>query len=212
MRAPTLLTILLGATLPGVLVAQGDPRLDRVDPAARAQVARVIDSLHALGVPAEPLIDKALEGTAKHASAALIAAALRNWGGQLATAQNALGAGAEEPEVVAGASALRSGVATTVLTQIAAARPGRDMLVPLAVLTELIGQGIPADSAAAAVVRVALRGGQEEDYRGIGRETATAHAPVGTPIGAPAGTGRPTTPAGGPPGTPPGSGHGHGRP
>lgn len=208
MRTSTLLTILLGAALPGALAAQGDPRLERVDPAARSEVARVIDSLHAVGVPAEPLIDKALEGTAKHASAALIAAAVRRWGQQLSTARGALGAHAGEPELVAGASALRSGVATAVLGQIAAAQPGGDMLVPLAALTELIGQGIPVDSAAAAVLRVAQSGGQEADYRGIGRETASTHAPTGLPAAA---AGRAPGQGGGAPPSVPGAGRGRGQ-
>jgi hypothetical protein len=204
MRVRSFQFILAGVILPSALVAQGDPRLQRVDPDARSEVARVIDSLHAVGVPAEPLIDKALEGTAKHASAALIAAAVRGWGQQLATSRAALGPRAETDAVIAGGSALRGGVSTTVLAQIAESRPGKDLVLPLTILTELINAGIPVDSAAAAVLRVSQRGGPDAQFRALGDAAATART---TPAVA---GGRPAT-AGGPPSTLPSSGRSRGR-
>jgi hypothetical protein len=204
MRRQLYLTILAGVILPSALAAQGDPRLQRVDPDARAEVARVIDSLHAVGVPAEPLIDKALEGTAKHASAALIAAAVRGWGSQLATSRATLGPRADTDEVIAGGSALRGGVSATVLAQIAESRPGKDMLLPLTILGELIRLGMPVDSAAAAVLRVSQRHGSDAAFRDLGEAAAVARTTPAAAIGR-------TPTAAGPPASIPATGRSRGR-
>src|SRR5438093_634738 len=54
-----------------------DPRLDRLDPDTRAQVATVMDSASRVGLPTEPLIQRALEGATKAAPGARIVAAVR---------------------------------------------------------------------------------------------------------------------------------------
>ena len=61
------LTLTLMAWRP--LVAQSrDPRLDRLAPTIRPQVAAIVDSADGAGLPTGPLIQKALEGTTKGAS------------------------------------------------------------------------------------------------------------------------------------------------
>ncbi|MGH7675042.1 MAG: hypothetical protein ACREMV_07200, partial [Gemmatimonadales bacterium] len=60
-----------------------DPRLGRLDPATQAAVGAVIDSARAVGLPAEPLIDRALEGSTKRAAGDLIVAAVRRLAAQL---------------------------------------------------------------------------------------------------------------------------------
>lgn len=149
--------------------AQGDPRLARLDQRTRVEVARVIDSLARAGVPAEPLVDKALEGQAKGAPGTRIVSAVRGWGGDLARTRIALGASAEEPEVVAGASAFRAGVTLAALHDLAVARGDQDLLVPLTVITELAATGVPPADAAAAVIQVAQSGGSDADFRAIQR-------------------------------------------
>ena len=151
------------------LSAQGDPRLARLDPRTRVEVARVIDSLARAGVPTEPLIDKALEGQAKGAPGPRIASAVRAWGGDLARTRTALGTTAGEPEVVAGASALRAGVTLAALHDLALARGDQDLLVPLTVITELTATGVTPADAAAAVIQVARSGGNDADFREIQR-------------------------------------------
>jgi hypothetical protein len=88
---------LLAAGVPGVAAAQaqagGTPawlraRLDgRLDPRLRVSVEKVIDSALAAGVPAEPLVDKALEGASKHAPGEAILRAVRTLAGDLARAR-----------------------------------------------------------------------------------------------------------------------------
>lgn len=154
-------------SLAGAAQAQ-DPRLARLDVNARAGVVAVIDSLHAAGLPTEPLVQKALEGAAKRAAADRIVAAVRGLGRDLGVAHGALGPQATDAELTAGAAAVRGGVAASVLATVAQDRAGKGMLVPLTVLADLLTRGVPVDSAAAAVTRVAASGGRDADFRQLG--------------------------------------------
>jgi hypothetical protein len=185
---------LLSLWLAPAAAAQGDPRLTRLDPRTREEVARVIDSLAHAGVPVEPLVDKALEGQTKGAPGPRIVAAVRAWGVDLAATRGALGPSAEAPEVVAGASALRAGVTLAALHDLALARGDQDLLVPLAVITELTAAGVPPMDAADAVIQVARSGGSDADFRAIQQSGGRGH-------------GRPATAGQGP-----GSGHRDPRP
>ena len=157
--------ILLFAAAATPLAAQGDPRLARLTPATRIEIARLVDSLVRRGVPAEPLIDKALEGQTKGAPDPRIIAAVRAWGVDLGRARAALGARASEATLVAGASVLRAGVAPDALGALAAARPDGDLLVPLTAITEMTAAGMPADSAASRIVTLTRQGGSDDQVR-----------------------------------------------
>ena len=105
----TMPVLLVALTLATTAQAQ-DPRLARrLDPQAQAQLAQVLDSARAAGLPLEPLVDRALEGASKGASVERIAAAVRKLAIDLTTARNALGGG-NVAELEAAASALRAGV------------------------------------------------------------------------------------------------------
>jgi hypothetical protein len=158
----------LAAVAPAPARAQ-DPRLARLDDATRGRVTGIIDSLRGAGVPSEPLVQKALEGVSKHAPSDRIVTAVQALGRDLGTARAALGPTATDAEVTAGAAAVRGGVSTAALAAVATQRRGGRMLVPLAVLTDLISRGVPADSAAAAVTRVAQRGGGDADFESLDR-------------------------------------------
>jgi hypothetical protein len=133
--------------------ATADARLGaRLDARTRAEVVRVIDSVGRLGLPAEPLVDKALEGASKRADGARIVAAVRRLAGALGTARAALGERASEGELVAGASALHGGVSVAAISQLREERPGQSLTVPLAVLSELIARGVSADTATRTVL------------------------------------------------------------
>jgi hypothetical protein len=205
--------ILFAVAFAGPAVAQGDPRLTRLDPATRSEVARLVDSLRAVGVPAEPLVVKALEGQAKGADGPRIASAVRNWGADLASARTALGPATSDAALVAGASAIRNGVSAAALTQIGAARAQGGSLVPLAVLSELTAAGVPVDTAVAAILNVARTGGTDEDFRGLQRGLGRGHngGADGMPQGAGGRRGAAGPPAG-MPGQGPGRGRGRGRP
>lgn len=142
------------ALLMVVQVAVPDPRLERLDATTRTSVVALVDSARALDLPAEPLIQRALEGVTKRADGARIVAAVRRLIGDLATARGSLGTTATPPELEAGVAALRAGASPAVLAQLRdLRRPPRTMA--LAVLADLVASGVPADSAAAAVLALA---------------------------------------------------------
>jgi len=146
--------MMLAALLLVTQVAVQDPRLERLDPDTRAAVAAVVDSAHGVGLPVEPIIQRALEGATKGASGARIVAAVRRLAVDLGTARTALGTDAAEAELEAGVAALRAGATPDVLANL------RDMRRPpltiaLSVLADLVASGVPADSAAAAVLALA---------------------------------------------------------
>ena len=145
-----MLTVLLLVTQ----VAVQDPRLERLDPETRSLVASVVDSARAVGLPGEPLIQRALEGVTKGAQGPRIVAAVRRLATDLGTARSALGTRATTPELEAGVAALRAGAGPQVLTQLRDARRP-PLTMALAVLADLVTSGVPVDSASAIVLAFA---------------------------------------------------------
>ena len=148
------LAVGLVATLLARRAAAQDPRLERLEPSTRPLVAALIDSARAFSLPAEPLVQRALEGATKRAPGDRIVAAVRRLAVDLGRARDALGPAASPPELEAGAAALRAGAAPAVLTELRRTRR-QPLTVPLAVLADLVASGVPADSAAAAVLALA---------------------------------------------------------
>src|SRR5438067_2201028 len=152
-----LLTLLLAATLAALQAAQGpDPRLERLDSISRPIVTALVDSARAVALPTEPLVQRALEGATKRATADRIVAAVRRLAVDLGHARDALGATASPTELTAAAAALRAGAPPATLTELRRIRR-EPLTVPLAVLTDLVASGVPVDSAAAAGLPPALR-------------------------------------------------------
>ncbi len=135
-------------------VAVQDPRLERLDPDTRSAVAAVADSANGVGLPAEPIIQRALEGATKGASGARIVAAVRRLALDLGTARSALGTSASAPELEAAVAALRAGATPQVLAHLRDVRRP-PLTMALSVLADLVAGGVPADSAAAAVLALA---------------------------------------------------------
>jgi hypothetical protein len=135
---------------------QTEPRLERLDAATRPTVAALVDSARRASLPTEPLVQRALEGATKGASGAVIVAAVRRLATDLGHAREALGSTASAAELTAGAAALRAGAAPTILAELRHARR-EPLIVPLAVLADLVASGVPVDSAAAAVLSLAGR-------------------------------------------------------
>lgn len=131
-----------------------DPRYERLDPDTRARVVPIVDSARGVGLPSEPLIQRALEGATKNAAGDRIVAAVRRLAVDLGTAREALGTKATTPELEAGVAALRAGATPAVLTRIRDVRRP-PVTMALAVLADLVASGVPADSAAAALLVLA---------------------------------------------------------
>lgn len=142
------------ALLLSTQVAAQDPRLERLDPETRSAVVALVDSARDDGLPVEPLIQRALEGATKSAPGARIVAAVRRLTLDLGTARTALGTNATSPELEAGVAALRAGATPQVLTQLRTVRRP-PLTMALSVLADLVASGVPADSAAAAVLTLA---------------------------------------------------------
>lgn len=148
-------TAALAAALTGLLAGRAaaqDPRLERLDPDTRPAVAALVDSARRSGLPAEALIDRALEGAAKLAPAPRIVAAVTTLLADLQGARAALGTAATAPELEAGASAIHLGVPPAALTRLRRIRAHQPLTIALSVMADLTARGVPADSAAAAVL------------------------------------------------------------
>ncbi len=159
-----------------------EPRLQgRVPEEIRAEIEILLDSAKARGIPTEPLVDRALEGATKGASAGLILAAVRRLDDELLEAREALGPASSGPEIVAGASALRAGADADDLEALRMLRVNQSLTIAAAVLADLVAVGVPADTAAAAVI--ALAGGAEDvEYiafrRNVERDISLGASPV----------------------------------
>lgn len=179
-RAIAVLPLVLSLLVPRPAAAQ-DPRLERrLDSPTLRAVSALIDSADHLGLPVEALVQRALEGAAKHASSAQIVAAVRRLGQDLGTARDALGAASSPTELIAAASALRAGVRVSDLRELRQRRT-QALTVALATLADLVTSGVPADSAAAAVIALAAsaRDDQIADFRrAVERDIALGAPPA----------------------------------
>lgn len=174
---------------PGELLAQAPAavraRLEgRLDDASRAAVERVVDSVHALGLPAEPLVDKALEGASKSAPREAILRAVRALASDLAVARRQLGPQSQADELTAGAVALRGGIEEGALRRLREERPGQPLVVALGVLTDLVARGVPATDASRAVLGLTRAGIADEQLvafrRDVERDIGIGAPPAAT--------------------------------
>ncbi len=188
--------LLLPLVIAAPLAAQ-DPRLDaRLAPETAREVRILLDSARSAALPTEPLVQKALEGQSKNAPPPRIVGAVRLLLGALRDARLALGEGASAPELIAGANALRAGVPPATVSALRRQR-GREVTVPLSVLTDLVARGVTAAAASRAVSSMVgdgladrdillLRTQVEQDIRtGVAPGSALDHRLSGLPAAGP---------------------------
>ena len=132
----------------------GDPRLSRLDAQTATAVQALVDSARTLGVPTEPLVDQALHAATRKASGTLTVSLVRNRLGMLVQARAALDQ-ATEPEIIAGADAIKMGASPETLRELRRARPSMELTVPIGVLADLIGRGVARDTASALMLHLA---------------------------------------------------------
>ena len=204
MRGRSMVLLLAGALLvagaPAAAPAQGaaDPLASaRLDVPSRLAVQRVLDSARAEGLPVEPLVSKVLEGAAKGAPGARIVLVVRTLHHALAEARAALGAGATEMELVAGAAALQAGLRPGALVDLRRARGTRAVAGPLVVLADLIARGVPPSAASDAVLRLSRANATDAAFatlrRDVERDIASGAMPAAAAASR-AGVLAPTTP------------------
>lgn len=144
----------------------------QVDPPTYASLHTVFDSARLVGLPADPLIDKALEGVAKHASGDRIVAVVRDLSARLAEARNALGGYGSIDELSAGTAALRAGISPATLAELRRLRHNEQVTIPLAVAAELVARGVRPDSASNEVLRLAAAGARDVELAALPRSVA----------------------------------------
>lgn len=197
-----MLALALGYAAPAAAQQAANARLEgRLDPATARIVSLLVDSAAGTGIPSSPLVSKALEGASKGAAPERIVLAVRTLAADLRAARAALGPRASEAELVAGVGALRAGAEGDVLARVKRARGESSALLPLAVLTDLVAQGIPVDRAATVILGLAERRAADAQYRNLPR----AHGRGGASGAGPASTADPR-PGRGSSSTPPGRG------
>lgn len=189
---------------PGVLQAQSSDEASQRIQAAQERVAQA-------GIPAELLATKIAEARAKGVSEERIAALAEGRGAGLIAAQKVLEESPKQiggAEIAAGADALDAGVNANSLRMVIQQARDEDVAVALAVLAELVTQGVPVQQAHDRVEAALQRGGdalanlpqqalEARDRRGApdgagrpavaGRPAGVGNTPAGIPGGMPAG-------------------------
>jgi hypothetical protein len=184
MRASVMIS-LFGSLLLAITVSSvsaQEPRLaGRLADPARGQVDALVDAARAERLPAEPLVDRALEGVTKGARPDLIVNAVRRLLDELRSARQAFGPTASDAELTAGASALRAGAARADLAKLRALRPRQPLTIPTGVLADLVAAGVAPDTGIAAVLALASNAG-DADYiafrRNVERDIALGASPA----------------------------------
>src|SRR5262245_13904066 len=161
----TTLLLALALLRPPTGAAAQDPRLAaRLDSATRVQVEAVVASARGEGLPTEPLVQKALEGSSKGAGGPRIVTAVEAMLADLRRAREALGRAAAPDEIVAAAAALRAGATPAMVSEIRRVGPHGGVAVPLAVFTDLVAGGMTVDAAWRSVADLAEQGGDEQEF------------------------------------------------
>ena len=182
------LALLAMLALPAAARAQDARLTERLDAATATQVQQVVDSARQAGLPSEPLVQKALEGATLGASDHRIVAAVQTLHGQLRHAREALGGGASEAELTAAAGALRAGLEPSALRRLQSLRPDQPLVVPIAVLTDLVAEGVPPADATRSVLDLARDGRPDAEFVALRRqvEDGAGADPMGRPTLRPA--------------------------
>ncbi|AHG92076.1 hypothetical protein J421_4539 [Gemmatirosa kalamazoonensis] len=154
----------------------------RLDKHTLPTVERIVDSAFARGIPAEPLVDRALEGAAKGAPGEAIIREVRKLVVDLAIAREKLGPQSFAGELSAAAMALRGGVDPDVLARLRRERPGQPVSVPLGVLSGLIANGVPVSTATESIFALTKNGIADEQLvafrRDVERDVGMGAAPA----------------------------------
>ena len=185
-------SLLLAICSTGVSAQDLTARLaGRVPPDVAALVRQLASSAAARGLPVDPLIQKAIEGSAKGVPPDRVAIALRGLVAQLDVAAAALReTGPARPDtdaITAGAFALNAGLSGRQVTTLAlASGASNSVAATLRVASTLAAMGVPAAEAVELVTQVIEAGGSPKDVLAL---------PTQVMAGVSEGRGRGVTPA-----------------
>jgi hypothetical protein len=145
--------------------AAQDPRLSaRLDSVTLPKVEALLAAAQRRGLPREPLVQKALEGSSKGAPGPRIVTAVESMLADLTRARQGLGSQASADELVAGAAALRAGATLEMVERLRRIEPESGVAVPLAVFADLVAGGMAVDAAWRSVEQLAQRGGEDQEF------------------------------------------------
>ncbi len=164
---------------PCSLAAQDDRLRGRLDAATAITVSAIVDSARAERLPTEPLVQRALQGAAKHAAGPLIVVAVRELASELHRTRLSIGS-VSAPELSAGAAALHAGATPEELHMLKAIRPRTRLTVAFATLADLSSHGI-APSRATETIRTALAKGATDNELIALRRTVERDIRAGAP-------------------------------
>jgi hypothetical protein len=161
--------VVLAVALPGLqafpLAAQSvrDRLEGRIPSAAIPAVDSLIQSASQEGLPTEPLIQKALEGGAKHVAGPRIVAAVQLSLGQVREARDLLVRAGDQPpvhpaEMTTVAWALRRGLPAPVVERVVAALARPPRAVALHAVADLVAHRFDPDSAAGLIIEAVHEG------------------------------------------------------
>ncbi|BAH39674.1 MAG TPA: hypothetical protein DGD08_14025 [Gemmatimonas aurantiaca] len=120
-----------------------------------------------MGLPTKPLINRALEGSARRMTGERIVRVVRELAAALNEAKGVLGPGSTTDELVAGAEALRAGYDARTVAAVRAARTPGTAVTALMVLTDLARNGVPTGTAREAVTSIAKLPRSDEALLGL---------------------------------------------
>ena len=143
--AATSTCMLLGGVRP--LLGQDGRLTERLPPGTALAVQHLVDSAGLERLPADPLVQKALEGQSKGADSTRIVRAVEVLLDRLRSGRRELGAETSNAELVAAAAALQAGASTATLRSLRLLRHDQPLVVPLSVLADLMTVGVPAQAA-----------------------------------------------------------------
>lgn len=173
MRAVTLtglLCVALGGAVPvsaqATQSAQSHTMLLRLDPTVRYKIEVLFDSAARLGLPAELLHSKTLEGISKGATGHRIVEYIRKYFAAMREARATLGPSSTD-ELAAATGALMAGVERSDFAKLRKSRSGGSIAVPLIILSDLVSRGVPMSDASTAIVQLSQRGALDSEIRGL---------------------------------------------
>jgi hypothetical protein len=140
-----------------------------LEPQTRQIIEQLADSLHAVGLPADPLYAKAAEGKLKQATDAQIVVAVRSLARRFGEIRAGLGESVDAAAMSAAATALSAGVPLSAIKGLRDAAGGprdtnADFATALVTLTDLVSQRVAATAATLAVQSLLARRAPADQY------------------------------------------------
>src|SRR5215468_8866094 len=134
----------------------------RLDKPTYVAVSAIVDSARAAKLPTKPLLDKALEGSARGFDGPTIVTAVQQQWVRMGAGKQGLGTSTPD-EIRAALAALEAGVSVRDLARLRAAAGKRSVTMSLAVLADLIARSVPVPTATDLVLQLTRAGIRDGD-------------------------------------------------